>query len=310
MVGLGLDANQVRARQKRLQDAVMFVGPHLLVSDIRTADIEAAIKKRKARLVRGKKVAANATINRDIIDTIRPVILRARELLEEVPVKRINWKMLRLKEAEPLPHEIKYVDLVKVSEAVAPYWRDFQELQAAYAFRASELFFPPSAIDIERRRIVIGRTKNGKPKVKVIRPEHIPMLAARKSRAEAAGLDTIWFRQLAGGRIKALAYSTAIKAFSAGMTKSGLRAKQGAKGTHDLRRHAAMLSLRVSKNLAATQKLLGHSTLQMTQVYARVMDDDLDDVMEAMSQAIHKQQIANEEKLKENGDLPEAATGT
>lgn len=284
--GKGLDRPETEdQRLARLSVAVNLVGAQLLVTEIRTNDIANAIKKRRGRLVRGKTVPANATVNREVIDIIRPVIRRACKLLDISPPP-IDWGEVRLPEKKPKPREFQDGDLERIVNALPIWWRDFARFASRYACRLEEMFFTPADIDVEGRRLRLRDRKGGDDHVLPLLPDDLAVLSARKGRAEAAGLSTVWFRELKSGRLVALRYGGAKQAMRTAMTATGLRASQGAKGSHDFRRHAAIRILRASKNLKLTQKLLGHADIKSTLVYADVVEDDLRAGLEALSQAI------------------------
>ena len=269
-------------RLARLSVAVNLVGAQLLVNEIRTTDIATAIKKRRGKLVRGKTVPSNATVNREVIDIIRPVIRRACKLLDISPPP-IDWGEVRLQEKKPKPREFRDADLDRVVDALPIWWRDFARFASRYGCRLEEMFFTPADIDVEGRRLRLRDRKGGDDHTLPLMPDDLAMLSARKGRAEAAGLPTVWFRELKTGRLSGLTYNGAKQAMRTAMTVTGLRASQGAKGAHDFRRHAAIRILRSSNNLKMTQKLLGHADIKSTLIYADVVEDDLRAGLEALS---------------------------
>jgi integrase len=75
--------------------------------------------------------------------------------------------------------------------------------------------------------------------------------------------------------MRALSYFGAESAIRRALTATGLRARKGMKGAHDLRRHAGMRMLRATGNLRVAQRLLGHQSIQSTLVYAHAVENDL-----------------------------------
>jgi integrase len=268
-------------RAVRLETAVSLVGKDKLITDIRTADIADAVRKRRGRLVHGKKVAANATVNRDVIDTIRPVIRRAFRLLD-LSLPPIDWGAARLPEPKPKPRNLSADGIDKLLAALPVWYRDFARFGMRYGCRAEEMFFTPDDVDIENQRVRLADRKGGDDHVIPLVGDDAALMAARKGRAQAAGLKTVWFRELKSGKLKPLTRAGAIQAMRVAMRESGLHASQGAKGTHDLRRHAAIEILRATGNLRAAQRLLGHADIKSTLVYADVVEDDIRKGLEAM----------------------------
>lgn len=269
-------------RADALERAVDLVGAKLLITEIRTSDISSAIQKRRGMLVRGKTPPANATVNKAIVEIIRPVIRMACEARDLAPPP-IAWAKVWLQQPKPKPRDFKADDFERIVDALPAHWRDFARFQARYGCRLAEMFFLPSDIDVAGRRLRLRDRKGGDDHVLPLLDDDVAMLAARKGRAEAAKLSTVWFRELKGGRLKALAYNGAKQAMRTVMRTTGLHASQGAKGSHDYRRHAAITVLRQTGNLMVTKNLLGHANIQSTMVYAAAVEDDLRSALEAVS---------------------------
>jgi integrase len=285
-------------RLSRLTRAVELVGKDKLVLELRTANIAEAIQKRRAKLVKppGVKgrghVPANATVNRDIIETIRPVIYHACALLDVSPPP-IKWGDLRMKTPKPKARDFADDAMEAFYDELPEHWRDFARFEASYGARVGEMFFHPKDIEVGRQQVTLRDRKADDDLVLPLLPDDAAMLAARKSRALAAGLDTVWFRQLKGGRIKALKRSSAVWAVRKAVRAAGLR---GAKGTHDLRHHAAMQMLRETGNLRSVQNLLGHADIKSTTVYAHALKHDVLKGLEAVAAARKSRQGPAAEK--------------
>lgn len=274
----------VQARETRLAAAVAYVGADLRVDALRTADLARAMQRRRGTLTRGlggsMKVVANATVNREVLDTIRPVIRRACKLAE-IPAPPIDWGELRLPEPKPKPKHFDDGQVAAGIEALPTWWRYFARFQGRYGLRVTEMFFAPSDLDVAGRRVTLQDRKGDDDHILPLLDEDVAILAALKGRAEAAGLNHLWFRELKGGRLKSLSRSAAIGASRIAMRKSGLHAAKGAKGTHAWRHHAAMTFLRATGDLRGTQRLLGHADINSTLTYAHAMEDTLRNGLEA-----------------------------
>ncbi|MGZ3272428.1 MAG: tyrosine-type recombinase/integrase [Caulobacteraceae bacterium] len=291
-----------KSRETLLAAAVELVGATTLVTAIRTADIAKAMQKRRGRLVRGKKVPANATVNRETIDTIRPVIRRAYKLLD-MGSPPIDWGEVRMPEPKPKPRDYSADQVASIYDALPHWWQDFARFEARYGPRVTEMFFTIDDVDLggsdfKGARLLLRNRKGDDDHYLPLMHDDAAMLAARIGRARAAGISTPWFRELKSGRLKALKRGGALQAMRTAMRKCGLHASRGAKGSHDLRHHAGMQFLRATKNLRATQKLLGHANIQSTLVYAHVMDDDLREGLEALSRNSPEPPVAGEEKVE------------
>lgn len=275
--------------------AVELVGRQKPVNAVTFSDIQTAIQKRRGRLVRGKTVPANATINRDIIATLRPTLALARETLNDgsgpmVPFPEINWGKLALDEPKPSPKGLTPADVERVIAALPEYLHDFVRFQALYGCRLSEMFFKPTAVDVEGRRVTLRDRKGGDDHTIPIRADDALMLAARIGRAQKAKLETVWFREIKG-KLRALTYRMTGNALQDAMTESGLRAERGARGSHNLRHTAGMDMLRSTGNVRMAQKLLGHASINSTLVYAHVLEDDLRSALDNLSRPAHEPQV-------------------
>lgn len=278
----GADLKSASEVQRRIKMCLKLFGKDILITDINTDKVARAIQKRrgitftrsKAKKAR-KFVASNRTVNLDVIDTLRPILRRAARAWEVKGLPVIDWAELRLPEPKPKPRDFAASEIDAVVAALPRHWHDFARLQALYGARLSEMFFKLSDINVADGRLTLRDRKGGDDHTVPLMPADAAMLAARMGRARAAKLDTVWFRELKDGRLKALAYGGAQKAIGKAMRESGLHASKGAKGSHDLRHHSGMQMLRESGNLRLTQKLLGHASIQSTLVYAHAMEDDL-----------------------------------
>lgn len=270
---------------QRIATAVALVGPNTPLIELDGDRMSTAIQKRRGKLAYGKRVVSDSTVNRDMIDTtMRPIHRRARLVWKVKGLQEIDWKSLRLAEPDAQPLDFSPKEIKAWDAALAPHWHDFRHFQARYALRLGEMFFPLANIDVEGRRLWIMRTvrKNKRLLSIPLLDEDVSLLAARMGRAQAAKLNTVWFREKKSGYLKALTYGTALRVFSKAATDSGMRAAKGARGSHALRHHAGMQILRASKNLRTAQKLLGHVSIQSTLTYAHALEEDVRAGLEAL----------------------------
>lgn len=284
----GKDLDSAPDLDRRIATAVSLIGKDRRLVDIDTAMVNRAIQKRKTMLVNGTRPPSNATVNRDIIDTLRPILRRARKRWGAKGLPEIDWGELRLTEPKPKPKELTEAEFAAYLAAMPEYWRDLARFCRRYAIRIGEAFFPLGAIDVEDRenaRVTLRDRKSDDDHVIPLLPEDADLIRARVSRAQAAGLETIWFRvsKTYRGKLLPLTYSGAVGAFRQAMTATGLRERKGMKGSHDLRRDGAMKTLRATGNLRVTQRLLGHASIQSTLVYAHAIESDVKAALAAVS---------------------------
>lgn len=282
----------------RIERAVLAVGPGTALGDITTDVVARAIQKRRGQGFR-RSSAENAreylpkagTVNRDMIDALRPILIRARKVWGAT-LPEIDWQAVRMKEPRPKPREFAGVELDAVKAEVLPHWHDLIDFAARYGCRLSELFFSLDDLDVfdlNDARVKLRERKGGDDHVIPLLPDDAAMLAARKGRAQAANLDTVWFRERRlpgpGGKtiLRPLTSAGAAIALRRAMTRSGLRASRGMKGAHDLRHHSGMQILRATGNLRLAQKLLGHADIKSTMVYAHAIEGDVRAGLAALS---------------------------
>lgn len=281
----------------RIERAVAAVGADTPIGDITTDTVARAIQRRRKTPFR--KTAAKgateylpspSTVNRDMIDTLRPILIRARKVWG-AQLPEIDWKALRMKEPKAKPKEFSPGQLDLVLAEVRPHWHDLVRFAVRYGCRVSELFFKLDALDVadvNNARVDLRERKGDDDHSIPLLPDDARMLAARLGRARDAGIDTVWFRELkplkfGPPRIRALKQGGAEIAMRRAMTRSGLREAKGMRGAHDFRHHAGMSALRATGNLRAAQRLLGHADIKSTMVYAHAIEDDVRATLEAMS---------------------------
>ena len=274
----------------RLARMIALVGPNTPLAEITTEAVGRAIQKRRGQTLakskaKGAKVylPSNSTVNRDMIDTLRPVLNRARKAWgAKLPV--IDWAELRMAEPKPKPKEFAGDELALDLAEVQPHWHDMIHFAARYGCRLSELFFSLDDLDVSdpaNARVKLRNRKGGDDHTIPLLPDDAAMLAARMGRARKAEIGTVWFREKASKvrgrppRVVALTYNGAAIALRRAMERSGLKASKGMRGAHDLRHHSAMQMLRATGNLRVAQKLLGHADIKSTLVYAHAVEADV-----------------------------------
>lgn len=271
--------------EPELERTVKLVGPHLKLTEITTSVVATAIAKRRAKVTPRGKLPSPITVNREVKANLRRILNHAAGVWEVQGLPRIAWRKLHVTEPKPkIRGDFTAGELAATIAALPAHWRDFAGFAARYGLRLGEMFFHPDAVDVERGRLLIAGRKGDDDHGIPLLADDVAMLAARIGRARAAKLDTVWFRDLKGGRLKALTYNGAGSAIRTAFAASGLRQAKGAR-VHDLRHHAGTQILRASKNLKVAQRLLGHASIATTMRYAHALDDDVRAGLEALAGA-------------------------
>lgn len=264
----------------RLEILFRHIDPEMRACDMGTPEVASAVRSRRFDIIRGNKPPTPATVNRDIIDTtLRPMHNYACDVLE-LPVRRIAWKKIRLDEPTERVRSFTPEERSAHAENLAEHWRALRDFYGTYGTRLSEAFFHPRAYDPEAGVVIIlKRTRKNSRELRIrLLPTDRTAMNARHSRAVAAGLSTVWFREIGRG-LKALTPRGYQAASRRALDAAGI---EDAKPTHDLRHDAATTMLSKTGNLAAVQKALGHEQITSTMRYAHVSDAD---VYEALTQA-------------------------
>lgn len=292
--------------ERRIAELLTLIPKTMAIADITTPIVSEAIqrrrgmtfKKAKDRVLpdgtvkRAKEYApSNATVNRNVIDTLRPILRRAEIHWGAKGLHKIAWGDLRL----TTPRESVRVYSRAEQEAwmaeCGPTAALALRLLLKYGLRFGELFFPLDAYEGEGPRLawMKGRKLDVPHTIPLLEPD-AREIAARVARARAASLETIWYVEVIGkgGKIKleALTYY----GLQARLRTASKRAKvkQG-RVIHGARHHAGTMIQRSSGNMKVTQRLLGHIDPKSTHRYVHAMDDD---VLAAL-QEVDRQAISN-----------------
>lgn len=299
----------------RVRIMLRHIGADTLVSDIDAPEIADAIAKRRMEPTRqstqGKKrrpekTPSASTINRDMIDTtLRPMLRYAKRTLKQ-PVHDIDWKELRGEEPKERVRSFTPAEFGAWEDRLPVWHRPLRNFMGRYGVRLREAFFPLAAINTQTWEITIRgpRRKNGRPHIIPLLPEDARMIAALMGRAEAAGLDTVWFRELKSGELRAIAPRGYQSAAKAALVKANI---SEARPSHDLRHHAGTAAMRAGGNLKVVQELLGHENIQSTARYAHA---DRSDVLRVLRHVTATSASITEESMIENKELGADRTGT
>jgi len=277
------DTKSAKTTAIRLEILLRHIPPHTAIDTIDAPEVSEAIASRRMDTTRQsakgeRRAPSNATVNRDIIDTtLRPILNYAKRTLKQ-PVCDIDWSELRL--SEPRERVRSFVPSeAQAHEDNLPSWhRPVRAFIARYGVRLREAFFPLSAINTDTWEITVRgpRRKNGKPHVIPLLPDDAADIAARLGRAQAAGLDTVWFRERRDGKLTPIHWRGFQSASKAALTRANIL---DARPAHDLRHHAGTAIMRASGNLRVVQELLGHDNIQSSARYAHA---DRSDVLAAL----------------------------
>lgn len=277
--------------QRRLNRLLTLIPKTMKLAEIDTPVVSAAIERRRGQtfkkgqdrtLADGSKVRAkeylptNGTVNRDVIQTLRPILRRAQIHWGAKGLPAIAWGDLRLTE----PRETVKVYTPAEREAwdleCGPTAALALRLMLTYGLRFGELFFPLDAFQAEGRRLSWMKGRKGDV------PHTIPLMeadarevAARVGRARDTGLETIWYAEvIQKGKVKLEALS--YYALQGRLNRAARRAMvTPGRVIHGARHHAGTAIQRATGNMKITQRLLGHIDPKSTHRYVHAMDADV-----------------------------------
>lgn len=278
-----------------LETMLRIMGRDTLITSIDELAITEGIQLRRLDIVHAhrkgsKKAPTNSTINRDLIDTtLRPMLRYAKKVLK-LSVQDIEWSEVRLPEPRERVRTFTADELKAWRGALPADFHPIFDFVSVYGARLAEAFFPPENVDVGAGRVTLKNRKNGKDHTLPLLPADAAAMAARVTRAKAAKLDTVWFRETKGGGLAPITRR--------GFQDASRRALQAVgitdvRPVHDLRHHAATEALRQSGNLAVVKQLLGHDDIASTMRYAHTSDAD---VLAALGHKPTTQKTARQKK--------------
>lgn len=283
------DAADVERRIARLLD---LIGKTTPIGDIDQATVSEAIQRRRRMTFKKGKgdgaktyAVSDSTVNRDVIETLRPILRRAKTHWNRKGkphgLPEIDWGELRLR--EPTGQSRLYSTAERVAWIAKAEAEDMGlgvDMILTYGLRLGELRFPLDALSLSDPDDATLTLQKGRKKDVIL---HLPLtraharsLAARVSRASAAGLDTVWYRQV-GKQLVALTYYEIEGRISRAADAAGI---SGGRRIHGGRHHAASSILKKTRNMKAVQSLLGHATINSSQRYAHVLTADLREALD------------------------------
>lgn len=300
---------------KRLKRLVALFPKDVKLAEITTAMISDAIQKRRGitfkrgadrlgadgRIRKAKEYAvSNATVNRDVIQTLRPVLRRARTHWGAKGLEEIAWSDLNLDTPRETVRVYSEVERAAWTAENGPTAALALRLLLTYGLRFGELFFPLDAFEAEGSRLTWMKGR------KLDVPHSVPLLAAdareiagRVGRARAAGLETIWYVEEVGEDGEVTLVELSYYGLQQRLRTSSKRAgiKQG-RVIHGTRHHAGTTVQRKTGNMKVTQRLLGHLDPKSTNRYVHAMDEDVRAALEGVEQSRNNPEPRSRDRKK------------
>lgn len=279
----------------RVELLLQFMGPKTRLAEITTAHVSEAMQKRMGLAYRKSPaedaqayLPKNATVNRDVIGTLRPILNRAVTHWGATGLNHIRWNDIKL----PIPRtQVRTYSAAEQAAWMAecgPAAGLFLDMLLTYGPRFGELFFPLDAFDPDGPRLRIAKRKRDVPLVLPILDRHATEIRARLGRARAAELETIWFVEVPSkiegepAELETITYFGMQARLKSAAKRAGV--KPG-RLLHSTRHHAGTAILRSTGNLKLTQEMLGHADIKSTLVYVHTLEQDLRSALEGRQTA-------------------------
>jgi hypothetical protein len=279
--------------ERRIALLLVLLGKNTHLGDINQAEVAKAIQRRRGMTFKKGKdrkgapaktyALSESTVNRDVVDTLRPILRRARSHWAPKGsghgLPDIDWRELRLTEPRALSRIYSAREHAAWLEACDDDVRLALEMMLTYGLRYGELFFPLDALNLDPEEPTLTLQKGRKRDVILhlpLRRDHSRVLAARVSQARKADLEHVWYARR-GKKLVALTYWQVEGRISKAADAAGI---SGGRRIHGTRHHAGSAILKRTRNLKAVQSLLGHATINSSQRYAHVLLSDLREALE------------------------------
>lgn len=236
------------AMASRIKRLLKAAGRAIYLDEINDDVLSRLVAKRRGKV-------ADATVNRDLT-ILRAIVNRARAVWG-VEVAQVNWRLHRL--AEP-DHRTRYLTPAEAKALVAAAAPHLKPIISAALFtglrRGNVLGLDWSQVDLNGRMITV-RAKSARPGGKVVTvPIAEPLLIILNDLGpqERGPVFTLKCRPI--GDVK--------HSFKSAVRRAGIADCR----FHDLRHTAASWMVDQGVPLDVVQKILGHSTIALTQRYA------------------------------------------
>lgn len=297
--------------KRRIAICKRLLGEDTDVARIGTAAVIAAMQERmkEQTLTRygapSGKLVTGPGANRDVIDTLRPILNYAAVVFEDEGLvgRVIKWKVARQAESEEIVCEFSDAEIeawgAALIEQQQKHGRDgvtecaFLTLAMRYGPRLGELFFPPAAFkpdaqdgpELELGRYIgKGGVRRASRKDKSLHAipltaDDVAMLTPFIEAARAARTETVWLEEDGQGEIRPISYDAMRARLVRAAKKAGI---DKARLVHGMRHHAGEQMERIG-GLARVQQLLGHKQITTSRRYAKgraaTLRADLDQIV-------------------------------
>jgi integrase len=288
-----------------------------MVAEIERPDIVALIDERRrtgrvkaGRDAKGRQLyrpLAATTVNRTVPRLMQRILNYARENLRQ-QTQFIAWKEIKLVEPKRPIRVLSFVEEARIERTERPEVLTVRRFLLASGFRIGAVlnltwpqvnFLEGMVNVIEKGTKPVVRTMTAEMRrilweiwTKPHHPTHVFSYVAKKTRIEPRS-----GRKLIKGERYPVTYAGIRSASNRDWAKAGVRIRR-----HDMRHTAGKRFQREHGDIKATSRMLGHSSVAITERF--YLDDDDPRLVEQLEQA----EVANARKLDEARSIIEAET--
>jgi len=242
--------------------------------------IDDAVVAEPVTLRRAEGVS-NATVNRSVMEPLRAILIRAREIWKQ-PVQHIKWKKHRLKEPQERVREASRDEETALRTAM----RSDYEPPLHFAFltgyrRAEFVGLTWDKVDFFNLEFTVTGKGDRTRTIPMTREIHDLLWSLRDNHKTA--VFTYVAQRSRDGRLAGQRYPITIAGFQTEWRRKRARTCVIDFRLQDTRHTAATRLMRTTGNLKAVQQLLGHADIGTTVRYAHGTKEDLRAGMEAAS---------------------------
>jgi integrase len=277
---------------------VDYFGATKLLTEIGDDDVARLVAWRRGhRVIRSKKrkpeecpLLSNATVNRSTIEPLKKLFTRAKAwgvTFDREP----TWKKHLLKEPQERVRELIGDEGERLEAATRADYAAFIAFARASGLRLRECLLRWSEVNWRAEQI----QKLGKGRKLVTLPI-TPTIRAILWPLQAHDVEYVFTyvaQRTRGGRVKGHRYPITYSGVKIFWRR--LRKRAGVAGLrfHDLRHDLATKLLRETGNLKLVQRALNHADIKTTMRYAHVLDGEVADALEQVTQSRKKSRTAS-----------------
>lgn len=278
---IGRHHRSARDIERRSAIVMRLIGATKIITEIKFADVNAAVQTRRDEEGRNGRKLSPSTVNLDVIDTLRP-ILRHAARVHSLALPEIDWARARLKVNNQVVREFSAAEIKRWrAELGDPAERDFLHLALRYGPRFGELYFPTEGafgLDADEKPVLkLGRylskegvwresRKDGSLHTLHLLDEDAALVRELIERAESYEAPHVWLDN-AGCLIS---YHAMRGRLLRAAERAGIEA---GRIIHGARHHAGTNAARHGLHFA--KELLGHRQIETTSRYAHASPEDM-----------------------------------